>query len=432
VYAGARHHGAPIDIQLTQKVSHSYLTSLWNKDIFKNEKERRDQWLDQVSHYFTWLVLIIAGSTAIYWAYMDANMVWDTVTAVLIIACPCTLLLTASFTNGFVLHHFQKAGFFLRSASFLEVLAKPDAVVLDKTGTLTNPGDFQISYEGAALTTSIKSAIGIISGMSKHPLSRMLHQSFPSNNQEIRGDEKFEEIPGSGTQAVVFGMTIRLGNAAFCRAEKWANSKGSTVFLSVDGQFYGTFYIKQQYRNGIGKLFTRLQQNSETYIISGDNNDDERLLQEVTGGKTTLRFEQLPDMKLHLIEGLQKEHKKVIMIGDGLNDAGALRQSDLGIAVSNADQAFTPSSDGILRADQLPRFDAFIRLANKGRRVIAYCFGYSLIYNIIGLYFATTGTLSPLVAAIIMPASSLSIIALSWILIQWQSRELRNQAIHFD
>ena len=179
-------------------------------------------------------------------------------------------------------------------------------------------------------------------------------------------------------------------------------------------------------------MFTRLQQNSETYIISGDNNDDERLLQEVTGGKTTLRFEQLPDMKLHLIEGLQKEHKKVIMIGDGLNDAGALRQSDLGIAVSNADQAFTPSSDGILRADQLPRFDAFIRLANKGRRVIVYCFGYSLIYNIIGLYFATTGTLSPLVAAIIMPASSLSIIALSWILIQWQSRELRNQAIHFD
>jgi P-type Cu+ transporter len=427
VYAGARHHGAPVEIQLTQRVSHSYLTSLWNKDIFKKEKERRDQWLDRVSHYFTWLVLLIAAGTALFWAWKDPSMIWNTVTAVLIIACPCTLLLTASFTNGFVLHQFQKAGFFLRSASFLEILAKPDAVILDKTGTLTHPGDYQISYEGAAMTPDIRAAVKMLASMSRHPLSQMLSDHFGRESAAELDISEFEELPGAGTSAYISGMQIKLGNAGYCGASEWKKNKGTTVFLSVDGQFYGTYYIRQHYRKGIEQLFKRLQAFSRTFIISGDNNEDERWLEKLTDGKTILKFRQLPDMKLHLIEDLQKEGSKTIMIGDGLNDAGALRQSDLGVAVSNADQAFTPSSDAILRADQLPRFDAFIQLAAKGRRVIAICFGYSLIYNAIGLYFATSGDLSPLMAAIIMPASSLSIIALSWIMIQWSSRDLRRE-----
>jgi Cu+-exporting ATPase len=119
------------------------------------------------------------------------------------------------------------------------------------------------------------------------------------------------------------------------------------------------------------------------------------------------------------------------MIGDGLNDAGALRQSDLGVAVSNSDNNFTPSSDAIIRADCIPVFDRYIDLAKKGRKIIAGCFAYSLIYNVLGLYFAVSGMLSPLLAAIIMPASSLSIIGASWALVKYNERIIfkRNEEV---
>ncbi len=424
LYAGAKHNGAPIEVQLLQKVSHSYLTSLWNKDIFKVEKQRRDLWLDKVSHYFTWLVILIATLTALFWLWKDSFMVLNTVTAVLIIACPCTLLLTASFTNGFVLNVFNKWGFYLRNASFLEVLAGPSAVVLDKTGTLTNPNDYRISYEGALLNSKIKSAIAKLTKISKHPLSKMLSSAFPLEKGEDNVLESFHEVPGAGTYGRVGKIDIRLGSASFCDQQEDKRRKGTKVYMCINGEFYGIFFLKQQYRLGIGQLFKRLQKFTSTYIISGDSDGDRHVLEEMTNGKTEMRFKQLPEMKLELIKELQVDGKMVIMVGDGLNDAGALRQSDLGVAVSNADNNFTPSSDAIIRSDQVPAFDRYITLAKKGRKIIAGCFAYSLLYNIMGLYFAVSGLLSPLLAAIIMPASSLSIIGASWALVKYHERKI--------
>ena len=424
VYAGARHNGDFIEVQLIQPVSHSYLTSLWNKDVFSETKERRDQWLDQISNIFTWLVLIIAAATALYWGIVDSSQVLNTVTAILIIACPCTILLTASFTNGFILNAFSKMGLYLKSATYLEVLAKPDTIVLDKTGTLTNSDDFEIGYQGHHLSDEILSAIAALSARSFHPMSRILSQSLHRFSSLSCTVDDLEEKPGHGIQAFVNRHWIQIGNRSFTRAPNTNTSSSSEVNIAINGKYAGTYFIKQKYRDGLKILFERLTSLANTWIISGDTDGEKLYLEALTSGKTNIKFNQLPEQKLETICTLQEQNQKVIMIGDGLNDAGALRQADLGIAISSSINNFTPASDAILRADQLPNLYRFIALASKGRKIIASCFGYSLLYNIVGIYFAFNGLLTPLFAAIIMPASSLSIIMISWLLVKYNENQL--------
>jgi Cu+-exporting ATPase len=424
VYAGARHNGDFIEVQLIQPVSHSYLTSLWNKDVFTETKERRDQWLDQISNIFTWLVLLIAAATAVYWAIVDSSQVLNTVTAILIIACPCTILLTASFTNGFILNAFSKMGLYLKSASYLEVLAKPDTIVLDKTGTLTNSDDFEIGYQGHHLSDDTLSAIAALASRSSHPMSRILSKSLETFANVSCTVDDLEEKPGQGIQAFVNKHWIQIGNKSFTGAPNTKSPSTSEVNVAVNGKYAGTYFVKQKYREGIKQLFEQLAMIAKTWIISGDTDGEKKYLESITHGNTHIKFNQLPEHKLEIIRTLQDNNQKVIMVGDGLNDAGALRQADLGIAINSSINNFTPASDAILRADQLPNLHKFIALASKGRKIIAACFTYSLLYNIIGIYFAFNGLLTPLYAAIIMPASSLSIIMISWLLVKFYEKRI--------
>ncbi len=421
VFAGAKNAGDFIEVQLLQSVQHSYLTSLWNKDIFSTEKKKRDQWLDKVSLYFTWVVFLIAALTATYWAFIDPEMIWKTVTSILIIACPCTLLLTATFTNGFVLNRFASNGFYLRSAAYLEILAKPNIIVLDKTGTLTNPDEHLITYDGNAMPDFMKSAVAALAIRSSHPLSKILAKHLLADHNPELTPETFEEYAGRGIKGTVNGLKILIGSDSFTKTKLTAKSQGSVIHIQIDGEYIGAYHVTQSYRSGIRQLFQRLQKKFRTMVISGDNERGASDLTSITEGHTEMYFNQLPEQKLEIISSLQSEGNKVIMIGDGLNDAGALKKSDLGIALAQSMQQFTPSSDGILRADQLSNLDQYIRLAERSRTIIKACFTYSLLYNIIGISLAVSGVLTPLTAAIIMPASSLSIILLSWLLVRWQS-----------
>lgn len=421
VFAGAKNAGDFIEVQLLQSVQHSYLTSLWNRDIFSTEKTMRDHWLDKVSLYFTWVVFGIAAATATYWAITDPDLIWKSVTSVLIIACPCTLLLTASFTNGFVLNRFAAQGFYLRSAAYLEILAKPDIVVLDKTGTLTNPDEHLITYDGKALPEYVKSAVGVLAARSSHPLSKILAKHLNADLNTDLVPEYFNESPGRGITGTINGMQIMIGSASFTKSKLASKSNGSVVHLQIDGEYIGAFHITQSYRTGLHQLFKRLEKICKTIIISGDNDRGAKDLNVITSGLTEMHFNQLPEQKLEIISTLQSGGSKVIMVGDGLNDAGALKKSNLGIALAQSMQQFTPSSDGILRADQLSKLDQYILLAAKSRSIIKACFAYSLLYNVIGISLAVSGALTPLAAAVIMPASSLSIILLSWLLVKWQT-----------
>jgi Cu+-exporting ATPase len=161
----------------------------------------------------------------------------------------------------------------------------------------------------------------------------------------------------------------------------------------------------------------------KVHILSGDNRGEEKFLKQSTQEKATLNFNKSPEDKLQYIKQLQTEGKKVIMIGDGLNDAGALQQSDIGLAVADNSNYFTPACDGILDGNSVTQMDKLIELARSGKSIIAAGFTLSILYNFVGISYAAQGALSPMIAAILMPASTISIIVLTAIGTRWAAKK---------
>ena len=147
------------------------------------------------------------------------------------------------------------------------------------------------------------------------------------------------------------------------------------------------------------------------YILSGDNASEEQTLREKAPNISGLSFNQSPEDKLNFIQRLQEQGRKVAMLGDGLNDAGALKQSSVGIAIADDTNAFTPSSDVIMSGQVLPHLRNYITLTKDAMNIIKAMFVISFLYNIIGLGFAVSGNLSPLIAAILMPISSITVVS---------------------
>ena len=165
----------------------------------------------------------------------------------------------------------------------------------------------------------------------------------------------------------------------------------------------------------------------QLFVLSGDNDGERKSLEKLLPLTTKMSFNQKPQDKLQFIKKLQEEGRSVMMIGDGLNDAGALKQSDVGVVISENINVFSPACDAILDASVFSKISQFFSLANSGHRIIKFSFLLSLFYNLIGLGFAVTGHLSPIVAAILMPLSSISIVAFTTISSQFSAKRIMRQ-----
>ncbi|HRN58109.1 MAG TPA: HAD-IC family P-type ATPase, partial [Agriterribacter sp.] len=408
VYAGGRQTAGNIEILTVKEVAQSYLTRLWNRGHRQEEKGR--SFVHRVSRYFTLVVFTIAAMAAAYWQIHDPAKIWPAVTAVFIIACPCALLLANNFTNGHILRILGRNRFYLRKAGIIEDIARVTHMVFDKTGTLTDPGEQKITYEGTPLSVLQKAQVAALASCSSHPLSKAI-----AKHLGIQPDitvQGFKEKPGEGTEGFVHDVWIRIGAPG--NDFHVLQQTGAVVYIRIESKTVGCFRFSNHYRSFVPALLQTLQEHYPLSVISGDNAAEEANLQELAGKKATLLFHQKPGDKLEYIRQLQQKGEKVMMIGDGLNDAGALQQSDTGIAVSAQSNNFAPASDGIIAAEQLGRLGSFIRLCRINRKIVVAGFIMSVAYNITGLYFAVQGTLSPLIAAILMPSSSLSIILLTF------------------
>lgn len=413
VYAGGRQKGANVEILVTRGVAQSYLTQLWNQGApDKNKGGDRHSFIHLLSKYFTWMVFMIAAITALYWYVYDTARIWNAVTAILIIACPCALLLSGSFTNGHILRILGRNQFYLRDAQTIEGIAGIDHIVFDKTGTLTAVHETDIAFEGEQLSQRQEQTIRALAAQSRHPLTRALAGWLPK--QGSLTVQSFREIPGQGIEGMVDGLFLQLGSAVFVKGSLERQGPGTRVYVKWDGHPAGCFVFTNHYRADLPALTGRLQPHYHLSLISGDNNSEEYKLRELLGYQTPLLFHQQPADKLQYIQALQAAGKRVMMVGDGLNDAGALQQSDAGIALAEDTNAFTPASDAILDARQLGKLDKFILLCKANRTIIMGCFLLSLLYNLVGLYFAVQGQLQPMIAAILMPSSSLSILLISY------------------
>lgn len=420
VYAGGKQLEGNIEILTIKEVAQSYLTSLWNREELKNPDNKQESFIHLLSRYFTWVVLWIAVITATYWWAHDPSRIWPAVTAVLIIACPCALLLAASFTNGHILRILSRHQLYLRNAGAIERLADIDHIVFDKTGTLTSKTGSVVSYHGIPLTADQEAAIVSLAAQSAHPLSKVITAYYGDGHHlPVTG---FKSITSQGISGWIQEHFIKMGSAAFVGASDSITSEGSVVFAAIDGNIAGYFSVENHFREGMPTLLKQLQSKYALSLLSGDNNREMPYLRKLMGPNAILRFAQQPHDKLNYILQLQENGSRVLMIGDGLNDAGALKQSDVGISIAENSNNFTPASDGILEAAQLSQLPRFIHICKANKRIIIISFIISLIYNITGLFFAVQGTLSPLTAAILMPASSISIVLITYGLSEWAGR----------
>ncbi|PXY40754.1 heavy metal translocating P-type ATPase [Flavobacterium cheongpyeongense] len=411
VFAGGKQIGKVIEMEVLHSVSQSYLTQLWSNEVFQKRVDQKHKTItDKISRYFTPILLLIAFTGFGYWIFIDANIAFNVFTAVLIVACPCALALTAPFTFGNILRIMGKQKMYLKNALVIEQLAKVDTIVFDKTGTITTNKKSNIAYEGTALSENNYILIKNVLRASNHPLSRMLYDFLPEFKR-VKIDE-FQEITGKGILASSENKIVKIGSAQFVEGAEYKEEiEKTSLHISVEGIYFGRFNFQNQYRDGLETLFSTLSKNYQIKVLSGDNDGEKANLESILPKGTEFIFNQKPEQKLEFIKELQEKGQNVMMVGDGLNDAGALAQSNVGISISENVNVFSPACDAILDAGEFSRLDYFLKLSHKSIRIIKMSFVLSLLYNVVGLSFAVTGNLLPLVAAIIMPLSTITIVS---------------------
>lgn len=413
IYAGGKQLGGVIEMLTVKEVAQSYLTALWNRDAggMQEKDNERASFVHKLAQNFTLIVLSIAFVAAMFWWKNDPSKIWPSVTAVLIIACPCGLLLTSTFTNGYLMRILGKNGLFLRNAHVIEPLGKLNHIVFDKTGTITSSRSMQADLK-AGLTETEKKYIASLAIPTTHSLSKPVKKLLGTD--KVLPVAGFKEHPGLGAEGVVEEHFIRIGTSSFMKTDLQPGEKGTILWIEIDGRIRGYFVLEQSLREGLKEMFDRLKQKVKFSLLSGDGAYQRSYFSENLG-EIEMQFEQKPEEKLQYIRKLQNEGKIVGMTGDGLNDAGALKASDVGICIAEDTHQFTPAGDVILEGDKLKYFDRFIRLCSGSKNIIRTCFGFSVIYNVVGIFFAVQGLLSPLMAAILMPSSTLTIVSLTFI-----------------
>lgn len=413
IYAGGKVVGTGIELLVRRTTSRSELTQLWNEQESQQVDSEFTIRQDRISRYFLWIVLAIALGSTIAWWFIAPRMIPEIVTAILIVACPCALALSGPFTFGNMQRMLGKRGFYLRNTTVIEKMQNCDTLVFDKTGTLTSTENVSCKYTGKALDQDRIALIAAITEHATHPYAKQICVWAKSQlgENEVPTIETKEIIEWSG-KGMEFN-TIRIGSHAWLSNDDVLTIEEASSLLEWDGELIGKFIFGNELRNGIVSSIQELGKHYQLIVLSGDNDSEKAHLEQLFPSGTQYHFNQKPIDKKRFIEQTLEKTKGVIMIGDGLNDAGALQAATIGIAVSENLVRFTPASDAILEANQLKNFERFMEYVRNGKKFIAVSFVFSLMYNLTGLGFAISGSLTPFVAAVIMPLSSITVVGLS-------------------
>ncbi|MBD2767923.1 heavy metal translocating P-type ATPase metal-binding domain-containing protein [Hymenobacter sp. BT664] len=442
LYAGGRQLGEAIELEVVREVSQGYLTQLWNNPAFAKEEGHHtlESYANRVGRYFVALTLLLAAGTLVYWGHRDTAMMWRAFTSVLVIACPCALSLATPFALGAALRILGRHQLYLKNSAVIETLGRADTLVFDKTGTLTDTSQAAVEYQGRPLTASEQMLLSTVAAQSTHPLSQRLAREFAAEPVELTS---CHEIAGQGISAVTADRrTIRLGAASFAGSS--ANSIShepapetpgprnphsptpeapeTRVYLALDGEPAGYFTFRNVYRPGLASVLGALGRRYRLAVLSGDTDAEQQRLRGLFGEDAELRFRQSPSDKLAYIAAERARGRTVVMVGDGLNDAGALRAADAGIALTDQLTNFSPACDAILDAREFGRLATFLGFSRACLRAVLVTFGLSFCYNGLGLALAVQGRFTPIASAILMPISSLSVMVVATLLVRWAAR----------
>lgn len=407
IYAGGKSYGETIELAVSKTTERSSLTQLWNERHSKRTELAFQTRQDRISKYFIAAVISIAVGSSVVWAFIDPAQIPEIITSVLIVACPCALALSVPFVYGNILRVLGKNGFYLRNTAIIERIQQCNYVVFDKTGTLTEQDHKHIYFEGRTLSFDETEILYAITKHAVHPYAKAIHLSLKRLRNETLSASPVE-IPGKG---IVFGQ-YKLGSAAFTGAEA-SNEDESVVFFSHEQEIIGKFVFRSSLRSNLENLIPELAKNYQLAVVSGDKPKDYEVLKSIFPEKTTFLFEQQPLQKKGFVDQLQASGNYVLMVGDGLNDAGALNSAFVGIALSEDLVRFTPASDAILKAQNLSHLSQYFRFIRDGKKFLKICFAFSICYNLTGIGFAVSGALTPFVATVLMPLSSITVVSLA-------------------
>ncbi len=409
VYAGGRQSGPVFEMEISNKVEQSRLTRLWNEENYsKPITHKLNRFVDNVSYYFVYAVLTISILTAVYWLWADPTKALLAAISVLIVACPCALALAMPFAFGNAMRLAGKMGFYLKKSDVVEDLAAFDTVVFDKTGTITENNHSVVEFCGDKLREDEENKVSSLVKHSTHPLSVAIYRQMSKPGS--LSVKNFKEIPSEGLTGLVDGEEVKVGNRHFVGGEEAGDGQtGSRVYVAINGKAKGYYRIENKFREGLREVLNQMGKYA-IHVISGDNDKDAGRLHKIFPENTIFNFNLSPTDKRDYIQQLHKKGKQVVMIGDGLNDAGALRESKAGISIADDIFLFSPASDAILESGSFKWLPCLFRYFRTSLNILKTSYLLSFLYNMVGLYFAVTAQLSPILAAVLMPLSSVSVV----------------------
>ena len=396
-----------------------------------NTKTKLGRMADKICSYFVPSIILIAVITFIVYLILG-NSISLSITAfatVLVVACPCALGLATPLAIVISLGNSAEKGILIKNSETLETIGKIDTIVFDKTGTLTY-GNLKIScinnYSSLSDNDLIK-LIGSIEAKSNHPISSSFLNYMEENNLEKLEVENFKAIDGIGVEGEIDGKRILIGNNKLFSKLRLGNKHeedehlltkdgNSIVYIIVEKEIFGLIGVKDVVRNESLEVISELtKMGKEVIMLSGDNKETSEIIANSLNIKKVIAG-QLPKEKTKVIKDLINDHKLVMMVGDGINDAPSLKTATVGVSVGSGTDVAANSSDVILLNDDLLKIPKLIKISTRTIKIIKENLFFSFFYNVlmiplaVGAFKGLGISMNPMFAGIAMTISSITVL----------------------
>ena len=422
VYAGTVNLSAPVRVHVEESGEQSRVAKIL-RQVEESSRRRAPvvALANRMAAWFVAVVLILAVATWLVWRSLDPSRAIDNAIALLIVTCPCALALSTPLAVSMAIGRAARAGIFVKGGDALERLAEPGELLLDKTGTITEARTSVVEWVGPDWA---KPFVVAAETGSSHPIADGFRRAWPDLDVPVA--TQTEHVAGGGIVATIAGYNVVVGSPEFVRrrarctesrAPSLSSNELTPVWIAVDGSLVAAAGLGDPVRPDAAGSIARLRDDGwSVSILSGDDADVVRAVgrrvdiedAQCTGGAT-------PEAKLARVEALRATSARpVVMVGDGVNDAAAIAAASVGVGVHGGAEACLASADVYLTKPGLSSLVALTDGARRTMRVIRRNVAFSIVYNVIGAGLAVTGHLTPLIAAILMPASSLTVVIASW------------------
>jgi Cu+-exporting ATPase len=434
VFAGSLNLEGSLQVIVEKEIHQGFISDVVSfVEKAQSQKAPIQKYADKIVQYFVPAIILISVVTFILWMILNPNertyQAFSHSIAVLLIACPCALGLAVPIAVMITTAEASKSGLLIGGGEVIERASSIDTIVFDKTGTLTEGHPKVIGYKTILNEQEFFKIIGSVTRNSGHPLSRSVTHFIEDSGVKLKDPDKFKNIPGMGIESVFEGKNILIGNASLLKQHNVefieSDEVGSLVYASIDQLYVGVFVIADPIKKAaIETVHSLIQQGKEVWMLTGDN---ERVARKTAQEVGILNFKAniQPVEKASFVEDLQRNGKKVAMIGDGINDAPALSTANLSMAMSSGSDVAIEASDVSILEGKIECVAQFFLGSNKTMKIIKQNLFFSFFYNLLciplaaGLFYPSYHiSLSPMWASLAMGLSSFSVILSSLRLIK--------------